>query len=151
PVVVPSDTTFVASIPPRVLIVDDERASREALRQLLVEEGFVVETACDVAQAFTRLPTFLPDVLVTDLAMPGLAAGELIRGLREEGVDASIIFTSGYAYDDEIVVSLQKELGGLYVQKPIDFEWFILTLRSLLRDRERTRPDDVSAAKVPQS
>src|SRR5438552_1395308 len=57
----------------RILIADDDEASRQGLKALLSAWGYEVEVAADGEEALARATTFLPDVVVTDLAMPKLA------------------------------------------------------------------------------
>ena len=57
----------------RVLIVDDERHVREVLRDFLTSMGDEVATAASAAEALELVPTFQPDVILTDMKMPGAA------------------------------------------------------------------------------
>src|SRR6476646_10337817 len=56
----------------RILIVDDEANARAALSEILHEDGYVTETAADGFKALGKLSEFEPDVVLTDLKMPGL-------------------------------------------------------------------------------
>ena len=56
----------------RILIVDDEANARAALSEILHDEGYVTETAADGFKALGKLEDFHPDVVLTDLKMPGL-------------------------------------------------------------------------------
>src|SRR5258708_10570636 len=56
----------------RILTVDDESNARSALSEILREEGYTTETAADGFKALGKLEEFLPDVVLTDLKMPGL-------------------------------------------------------------------------------
>src|ERR1700677_897848 len=56
----------------RVLIVDDEANARAALSEILRDEGYATETAADGFKALGKLEDFSPDVILTDLKMPGL-------------------------------------------------------------------------------
>src|ERR1041384_2451361 len=56
----------------RILIVDDEANARAALSEILHEEGYATETAADGFKALGKLEEFSPDVILTDLKMPGL-------------------------------------------------------------------------------
>jgi CheY-like chemotaxis protein len=78
-----------ADVPPRgmldgvsVLVVDDEADARDAVVGLLERYGAHVRPAASVAEAMTALETVLPDVLVSDLGMPGEDGYELIRRVR---------------------------------------------------------------------
>src|SRR5882757_7397298 len=56
----------------RILIVDDEANARAALSEILHDEGYTTETAADGFKALGKLEDFQPDVILTDLKMPGL-------------------------------------------------------------------------------
>ena len=62
----------------RILVVDDETDARFALVELLREEGYSVEAAADGFKALGRLPEFVPDLVLTDLKMPGMDGIELL-------------------------------------------------------------------------
>ena len=71
----------------RVLVVDDEANARTALAELLRDEGYAVETAADGFKALGKLEDFAPDLVLTDLKMPGMDGIELlgkIAGDRSE-------------------------------------------------------------------
>ena len=72
----------------RVLVVDDDTASRELLSELFGERGAVVESAGSVEEALERLPGFAPDLLVSDVAMPVRDGFDLLRTIREMGYAA---------------------------------------------------------------
>lgn len=65
-----------------ILIADDDSASRLLLRTLLEHDGHRVIAASDGAQALAMVETEKPDMLVTDLSMPGLAGAKLVRRAR---------------------------------------------------------------------
>jgi len=60
------------AVPARVLVVEDDRAIRNLLSELLVGEGYDVETAADADQALAVLPHWRPDVILLDMALPGV-------------------------------------------------------------------------------
>jgi CheY-like chemotaxis protein len=66
----------------RILVVDDEVNARTALAELLSEEGYEVETAADAFKALGKVESFAPDVVLTDLKMPGMDGIELVQRLR---------------------------------------------------------------------
>ncbi len=85
----------------RVLVVDDEADAREALVELLARYGAEVRSAASVIEAMAALAASLPDVLVSDLGMPGMDGYELIRRVRLLPADAGGLLpslaVSGYA------------------------------------------------------
>ena len=62
----------------RLLVVDDEATARRALATLLTDDGFVVETAASGEEALEKLSQSPPDVLLTDVRMPGIDGIELL-------------------------------------------------------------------------
>jgi CheY-like chemotaxis protein len=72
---------------PRILVVDDDKDSCELIAMLLGQAGYVVETAADGFEALAVVAARRPDLLLTDLRMPGMDGVELIR--RVHAVDST--------------------------------------------------------------
>lgn len=87
--------------PPRILIVDDNQAMSEYLRELLtgLPEAMECETACDGFDAGARLRSFAPDVVLLDLMMPGMDGFEVCRRIKEDPATAAVrvIAMTGHA------------------------------------------------------
>ena len=81
----------------RILIVDDDDDVRIVTRETITELGYEVVAVGDPAEALGRLENEHFDLLITDVAMPGLTGVELARRVRMSGNDLPIIFSSGYA------------------------------------------------------
>jgi signal transduction histidine kinase/CheY-like chemotaxis protein len=113
---------------PRVLLVDDEPTVRETLVAQLRDEGFEVAEAADGASALERLgggggaggPPAV-DVLVTDLAMPGMDGVALIREAQRRRRGLPAILITGYAGDAATLAVGQAVGGGTFtlVRKPV--------------------------------
>jgi CheY-like chemotaxis protein len=88
----------------RVLVVDDEADARDALVGLLERYGALVRPASSVAEAMAALEADLPDVLISDLGMPGEDGYELIRRVRllppEAGGKLPSLAVSAYATEE---------------------------------------------------
>ena len=80
----------------RVLIVDDERLVRDLLRDFLTSMGDEVATAASAAEALELVPTFQPDVILTDMKMPGMSGADLLGALRGSGVTVPVILITGH-------------------------------------------------------
>jgi CheY-like chemotaxis protein len=84
----------------RVFVVEDEHEIRELWIQAFRDAGCVVAGVHCGAEALVRLPYYTPDVIVTDLAMPGIDGGEMITLLRQEPAvrEAPIVLVSALAH-----------------------------------------------------
>ena len=123
---------MIGGTPARILIVDDDPALLEALpdtiRVRLLHS--VVETADSAEAALTCIAATDYDVIVTDLVMPGMTGAELIPKIRDVRPSTPMILMSGNP--NPLGYALR---AGAYavLQKPIDREFFIATLRRAIR------------------
>ena len=81
----------------KVLIVDDERAIRNSLGEILTDEGYEVDTAEDGAVALQKVEKEKFDVIFCDIKMPGMDGIEVLGKLTEMGIDAAVVMISGHA------------------------------------------------------
>jgi len=121
----------------RVLIVDDEEAYAEILRDRLVFEGFDVEIAMDGEKGYAALKSGGFDAALIDLMMPGIDGFELIAKVRAEGGRlAEMPLAVVTAYGDLFPQQKRQALGNIVVlHKPYDIDKFLQTLRELLAER----------------
>jgi len=84
-----------------VLVVDDDEAIRRLVAQVLRSGGHDVVVAADGRDALSALSALPrpPDLLLTDVVMPGMKGPELVRALRERLPALRVVFMSGYAGD----------------------------------------------------
>src|SRR6185295_17361238 len=80
----------------RILVVDDEVNARTALAELLHDEGFDVETAADAFKALGKYETFAPEVVITDLKMPGMDGIELVKRIRAAEEPAAVVVMTAF-------------------------------------------------------
>jgi DNA-binding response OmpR family regulator len=118
----------------RILIVDDEEAYAEILRDRLIFEGYEAEIALDGEKGLDALRSGGFDAALIDLMMPGIDGFELIARLRAEGgAMAKIPLAVVTAYGDLFPQQKRHLLGGVVVlHKPYDISEFLETLRGLL-------------------
>lgn len=84
----------------RILIVDDEPIIRQSLAQLIIQtdkRSEIVGTAQNGQEALQLLPQLQPDVIFTDIRMPGMSGLELARHVSQSAPDIQIVILSGYA------------------------------------------------------
>jgi DNA-binding NtrC family response regulator len=120
----------------KVLLVDDESATRFAMRRFLKSRGFDIEEAENCAVAREKFRSFGPDVTVLDFRLPDGNALELIPQLRATGPSAIIVLTA-YASIDTAVEAVK--LGAEhFLAKPVELEaLFVLIQRTIENQRNR--------------
>ncbi|MGB8713071.1 MAG: response regulator, partial [Onishia taeanensis] len=107
--------------PARIVIVDDDRAIRWVLERSLAQPDLSVESFERADAALASLEVSPPDVLVTDIRMPGLDGLELMARVRERHPDMPVIVMTAHSDLDSAVASYQ---GGAfeYLPKPFDVD-----------------------------
>src|SRR6476619_6232134 len=105
----------------RILIVDDEANARAALSEILHEDGFVTDTAADGFKALGKLAEFDPDVVLTDVKMPGLDGIGFMEKGRELSPGAVFVVMTAFGSIGS-AVDAGKRGAENYLTKPLDFE-----------------------------
>lgn len=113
----------------KVLIVDDERAIRNSLGEILCDEGYEVDTAEDGAAALQKVGKEKFDVIFCDIKMPGMDGTEVLGKLMEMGIDAAVVMISGHADIDTAVECIKKGAFD-FVQKPLDLNRILITIKN---------------------
>jgi two-component system, OmpR family, response regulator MprA len=121
-----------------VLVTDDERSVRSAVRRALTLEGYRVTEAEDGAQALEAIVRERPDAVVLDVLMPDVDGLEVCRRLRERGDSLPILMLTARDTVDNRVQGLDAGADD-YLVKPFALEELLARLRALLR---RSAPDD---------
>jgi DNA-binding NtrC family response regulator len=103
----------------KIFVVDDEEASRQGLTTILTKWGYEVDQAGDGEEALNKIPQFHPDVVITDLVMPGFNGLELIQLLQKELIFSPVIVLTGHG-TIETAVSAIKQGAYDYLTKPLD-------------------------------
>ncbi|MBU2668003.1 response regulator transcription factor [Actinoplanes bogorensis] len=128
----------------RILVVEDEIALGDTLREALIDEGFavdVVRTGPDGLWAATEYPY---DVVVLDIMLPGLNGYEVCRQLRERDVWTPVLMLT--AKDGEYDLADALDLGADdYLTKPFSYVVLIARIRALTRRGAPQRPAVLSA------
>ncbi len=125
----------------RVLVVDDEPSARSGLEKLLQQDGYLVETAADGPAALDIAARWPPDVVVTDLKMPGMDGVELLGKLREQDADLPVVVVTAFG-DVGSAVEAMRAGADDYLTKPVDFDALLLALeRALERRRLKTESE----------
>jgi CheY-like chemotaxis protein len=117
----------------RILIVDDDRDARELIGQLLAEAGYLVEVAADGFEAMAKLPRALPDLVLTDLRMPGMHGVDLAQRIRQES-DVPVVLTTGNETFD-LCTSSEAYGAVACLMKPINLDELLWTIDCALACR----------------
>jgi DNA-binding NtrC family response regulator len=104
----------------RVLIVDDEPAVADLLREQVMEWGYEAVVEGDGLAALKRAEEFLPSVVITDVLMPRLDGFGLLRELRERYPEMAVILLTGQGSVEMALRAIQDEGAYHYFEKPID-------------------------------
>ncbi len=111
----------VAGSTGRILVVDDEANARSALAELLEDTGYMVSTAADGRTGLVQLEQFDPDVVLTDLKMPGMDGLALIQHGRPIAPHATFIVMTAFATIDTAIKAIK--LGAeSYLTKPLELD-----------------------------
>ncbi|MBI3074376.1 MAG: sigma-54-dependent Fis family transcriptional regulator [Deltaproteobacteria bacterium] len=119
----------------RILVVDDEKNAREALARILREDGFDVATAGDAEQAVEEVTKFAPDVLITDVKMPGVSGISLMGRAREISPELMVIVVTAFGTVEDAVQAMK--LGAeTYLPKPVNLDALKAVLEKALEKRK---------------
>ena len=131
----------------KVLIVDDERAIRNSLGEILGDEGYEVDTAEDGATALGKVEKERFDVIFCDIKMPGMDGVEVLGKLMEMGIDAAVVMISGHA-DINTAVECIKKGAFDFVQKPLDLNRILITIKNATDKTSLTKENTALKKKV---
>jgi len=113
----------------KILIVDDERAIRNSLKEILGDEGYDVDVAEDGATALAMVEKEKYNVIFCDIKMPGMDGTEVLEKIVAEGVDSAIVMISGHG-DIETAVECIKKGAFDFIQKPLDLNRILITIKN---------------------
>jgi two-component system response regulator AtoC len=129
----------------RILIVEDEKAARQALSSLLSDEGYEVLTAADGAAAQTIALQQEPDLILLDIRLPDVDGLTVLEKLRQGYCDAAVIVMTAYATSNNAIKATQHGAFD-YITKPINDEHLALLIRRALE--YRTLEHEVTSLKT---
>jgi len=116
----------------RVLVVDDDAPVRRMLERSLAAEGFEVEAAADGGAALVAAERSAPDLVVLDVAMPGLDGLAVCRRLRAKGLPGAILMLTARDAVPDRVAGLEAGADD-YLVKPFAMEELVARLHALAR------------------
>ena len=118
----------------KILVIDDDATARASLAEFLRGEGYEIETAADGFKALPKLDEFAPDLVLTDLQMPGLdGLGVLAKALEAEFEPAVIVMTAHSGI--ESAVAAMRAGASDYLSKPLNLDELGILLERALERR----------------
>jgi len=116
---------------PNILIIDDEKAIRNVLKEILTNEGFTVEEATDGEEGLKKFNSASYDVVLCDIKMPKLDGIEFLQKVIETQTEVPVIMISGHG-NIETAVDAVKKGAFDYIAKPPDLNRLLITIRNAL-------------------
>ena len=113
----------------KILIVDDERAIRNSLKEILGDEGYDVDVAEDGPAALAKVDKERFDVIFCDIKMPGMDGTEVLDKLVADGIDSAVVMISGHGDIDTAVECIKKGAFD-FIQKPLDLNRILITIKN---------------------
>ena len=126
----------------RVLIVEDDAATRAGLAELVRTWGFVTEAAANGEEALKLITSFRPAIVVTDMVMPRMDGMELLKALRDDADQLKVIMLTAQG-SVETAVEAVKVGAEDYLTKPVDPQKLRLLLQRIAELNAQKRENEV--------
>jgi len=123
-------------MPKKILIIEDDDVMRELMRMSLEQNGYEVATAPDGVRGYDAALFLKPDLIVTDIRMPGADGIHVVRRVRDTTPleNVPILITTAFGTG---TATFALQLGAnAFEPKPINPQSFLSTVRRLLADRD---------------
>jgi two-component system, NtrC family, nitrogen regulation response regulator NtrX len=130
-----------------ILIIDDEKAIRKTLGEILTFEGYKIEEAADGEDALQKFTNTVFDLVLCDIKMPKMDGIEFLEKAKIVNADVPIIMISGHGNIDTAVEAVKKGAFD-YISKPPDLNRLLITLRNALENNDLKQETKVLKRKV---
>ena len=126
------------SLPASILIIDDDRGTRETVADILGFRGYLVETAERGEDGLEKVRTRPFDATIVDIKLPDISGLDLLKALKEASPETEVIFITGYA---SLQTAIQAIDGAAfaYLVKPFEMDHLLATLAKALEKQRLTR------------
>ena len=125
-----------------ILVVEDEAKMRRLLELQLGEEGFQVHTAPDAETGLQIFVREKPDLVVTDLRLPGMSGLDFLQAVKRANANLPVVVMTAYGTVESAVAAMKVGASN-YVTKPFSFDELLLVIRKEL-DTHRLREENRS-------
>jgi two-component system, NtrC family, nitrogen regulation response regulator NtrX len=130
-----------------ILIIDDEKAIRKTLTEILSYEGYKIDEAGDGEEGLKRFAEKAYDIVLCDIKMPKVDGIEFLEKAKEINPDVPVIMISGHGNIDTAVEAVKKGAFD-YISKPPDLNRLLITLRNGLDKQSLVTETKVLKRKV---
>jgi len=134
--------------PAYILVVDDDAGNRRLLESFLSSHGFRVATAASGREVLEAVAAGAPDMIVSDVRMPGMTGLEMLRELRQAHPTLPVLLVTAYA-DIRGAVEAMRDGAANYLEKPIDFEELMASVTEALGGAVRAEGDALPDLPIP--
>lgn len=125
----------------RILLVEDNIDVAEGIRYNLELEGYEVHHAEEGDEGLRLARSVRPDLIILDLMLPGIDGFQILRTLRTDGLTTPVLILTARGEQDDRIRGFRLD-ADQYVTKPFDLLELLERVRSLLRRRSPSPPDD---------
>ena len=126
----------------KLLLVEDSLQLNKALSTILKRNTFVVDSAYDGEEALLFIEQYTYDVIILDVMMPKLNGFEVLKVIREKGIDTPVIMLTAKSTVEDKITGL--DLGADdYLAKPFNTEELLARIRALLRRKPNYKKEDL--------
>ena len=120
---------------PKILVIDDEEAARYGICRALEGQGYLLEEASDGEAALAKIRKFQPEIIVSDINMPGIDGLALLEKVQEDPDAPLVVLITAYGSEEVVVQALR--LGAYnYLSKPFEVAELRVIVRNAL-DKQR--------------
>ena len=130
-----------------ILIIDDERAIRNVLKDILNNEGYTTDEATDGEEGLRKFKSSSFDLVLCDIKMPKIDGIEFLQKAKEINADVPIIIISGHG-NIETAVDAVKKGAFDYISKPPDLNRLLITIRNAMDKNSLVKETKVLKKKV---
>ena len=134
----------------KILIIDDEKSIRLALKDILEDEGYEVTLAENGKEGLEKATSDRYDVIFCDIKMPVMDGMETLEKMVSEGVESSIVMISGHG-DIDTAVKCIKAGAYDFVSKPLDLNRVLITVKNASDHKEVVAENKTLKKKVAAS
>jgi diguanylate cyclase (GGDEF)-like protein len=121
----------------RILIVDDDSGIRTTMHEFIGMSGFDAQSAASAEDALAMMAEQEPDVVITDISLPGIDGLELTDRIKKK-YEADVIVITGYSAEYSYEEAISKGASD-FLFKPVRFAELLLRLRRVLKERQLTQ------------